>query len=80
MTFHGKAEDPKPPRPIRHFAYKVYDGGIEHEVSSHEVYFYDGGRVGFWDYIDDDDRVLVLAAKAFQVRQVAASQTKGGNT
>ncbi|UYM26633.1 hypothetical protein SEA_BAUER_84 [Arthrobacter phage Bauer] len=72
MSFHGKTEDPKPPRPLRKFAYRIYDGGIEHEIESHEIYFYDAGRVGFWNRDEDDEMVLVLATKAFQVRQVVA--------
>ncbi|SDW33551.1 hypothetical protein SAMN04487912_102372 [Arthrobacter sp. cf158] len=74
MTFHGKTEEPKPPRPLRNFAYRVYDGGIEHHVSSHEVYFYEAGRVGFWNLGDDDERVLVLSTKAFQIRQVVNNE------
>lgn len=70
MSFHGKTEDPKAQRPLRNFAYRVYDGGIEHYVSSHDVYFYEAGRVGFWNDDENGERVLVLATKAFQIRQV----------
>jgi hypothetical protein len=73
MTFYGRPLEPlpkEPQRPLRQFAYRVYDGGIEHEVSSHEIYFYEAGRVGFWNYDDNDERVLVLGTKAFQVREV----------
>lgn len=71
MTFPGKQPDiPKPPRPLRRFKYRVYDGGVEQEISSHEIYFYEAGRVGFWNYDDNGERALVLGTKAFQVRQV----------
>ncbi|AYR01057.1 hypothetical protein PBI_ISOLDE_89 [Arthrobacter phage Isolde] len=73
MTFHGKPEVPNPSRPLRKFAYRVYDGGMEHEVSAHEIYFYEAGRIGFWNYDDNDERVLVLGTKAFQVREVIGS-------
>lgn len=74
MSVHGRTEDPKPPRPLRNFAYRIYDGGIEHEISAHEIYFYEAGRVGFWnDGENGGDRVLVLGTKAFQVRQVSAT-------
>ncbi|WNM64582.1 hypothetical protein SEA_MIDNIGHTRAIN_95 [Arthrobacter phage MidnightRain] len=70
MTFHGKNEDPKPPRPLRRFEYKVFGNGVWHEVSAHEIYFYEAGRVGFWNDGENGERVLVLGTKAFQVRQV----------
>ena len=64
--------EPAPPRPLRNFAYRVYDKGIEHEVSANDIYFYDAGRVGFWN--DDPERpgerILVLATKAFSIREV----------
>lgn len=74
MTFYGKDPEPDPSRPLRNFAYRVYDGGIEHEISAHEIYFYDHGRIGFWNDSDDGDRVLVLGTKAFQVRQVTGKE------
>jgi hypothetical protein len=70
VTGPTETKPPQRQRPLRNFAYRVYDGGIEHEVSSHEVYFYEAGRVGFWNYDDTGERVLVLATKAFQIRQV----------
>lgn len=74
MTFPGKQpDDPKPPRPLRRFAYRLFINGAEHEIESHEIYFYDAGRIGFWNYDDNDERVLVLGTKAFQVRQVTAT-------
>ena len=76
MTFYGqegpKAADLTPPRPFRTFAYRLFHNGMEHEVSAQDVYFYDAGRVGFWN--DDPDhpgeRILVLATKAFTIREV----------
>jgi hypothetical protein len=65
VTFHGKTEDPIPPRPLRRFAYRIYDGGIEHEITAHEIYFYEAGRIGFWNYNEGEERVLVLGTKAF---------------
>ena len=73
MTFPGQEQAPAPPAPraLRNFVYRVYDGGIEHAISSHEVYFYEAGRVGFWnDSEREGERVLVLATKAFTVREV----------
>lgn len=66
-----KVVAPAAPRPLRNFAYRVYDGGMEHQISSHEIYFYEAGRVGFWNHGDGEgERVLVLATKAFTVREV----------
>jgi hypothetical protein len=73
VTFHGKTEEPKLPRPLRRFAYRIYDGGMEHEISAHEIYFYEAGRIGFWNYDANDERILVLGTKAFQVRQVTST-------
>jgi hypothetical protein len=73
VTFHGRTEEPKPPRPLRRFAYRIFDGGMEHEITAHEIYFYEAGRIGFWNYDDNGERVLVLGTKAFQVRQVTAT-------
>ncbi|QWY79711.1 hypothetical protein PP637_gp83 [Arthrobacter phage Persistence] len=71
MTFPGKQPDvPQPPRPMRRFAYTLFNNGSEHEISAHEIYFYEAGRVGFWNYDDNGERVLVLGTKAFQVREV----------
>lgn len=77
MTFYGQEDlkviPPAPPRPLRHFVYRVYDGGVEHQISSHEIYFYEAGRVGFWNHGDGEgERVLVLATKAFAVREVVS--------
>ena len=64
--------EPAPPRPLRTFPYRLFNNGMEHEVSAQDVYFYDAGRVGFWN--DDPDRpgerILVLATKAFTIREV----------
>ncbi|MBT8163056.1 MULTISPECIES: hypothetical protein [Arthrobacter] len=71
MSIYDKiTAEPAPPRKLRRFAYQVYDGGIEHHIASHEIYFYEAGRVGFWNIDDDGERTLVLATKAFQIRQV----------
>lgn len=71
MTFPGKQpEAPTPPRPLRRFAYRLFNNGMEHEISAHEIYFYEAGRIGFWNDGEDGDRVLVLGTKAFQVREV----------
>ena len=74
MTFYGMPIEQPPSRPLRKFAYRVYDGGIEHEVEAHEIYFYESGRVGFWNDGDDGERVLVLGIKAFQVRQLSTNR------
>jgi len=73
MTFYGKLTEADPPRKIRKFSYRVDDGGNLREIEAHEIYFYDHGRIGFWNYTSDDDdseRILVLATKAFDVREV----------
>lgn len=71
MTFYGQpVADPKVPRPLRKFAYRVYDGASEQDISAHEIYFYEAGRIGFWNDIEDGERVLVLAIKAFSAREV----------
>lgn len=77
MTFpHVNAPGPqlpsRPPRPLRKFAYRIYDGGMEHEIEAHEIYFYDHGRIGFWNDTDDGERVLVLGTKSFNVREVVS--------
>jgi len=61
---------PAPPRPRRKFIYRTYPDALEREISAHEIYFYDHGRIGFWDDAGED-RVLVLGTKAFDVREVA---------
>lgn len=76
MTFYGQenleATKPSTTKPLRNFVYRVYDGGIEHAISANDIYFYEAGRVGFWN--DDPDRpgerILVLATKAFTIREV----------
>lgn len=70
MTFYGRAPEPTQPRPYRRFAYRIYDGGQEHQVAAHQIYFYEHGRVGFWNDTNNDERVLVLSTKAFQVREI----------
>lgn len=72
MTFYGKQTEPDAPRKDRHFIYRVYDGGVEQSITAHEIYFYEHGRVGFWNYTTDDDRTLVLSTKAFSVREFPA--------
>ncbi|MFF1382788.1 hypothetical protein ACFVWT_04405 [Arthrobacter sp. NPDC058288] len=76
MTFpHVNATEPEhPPRKLRNFTYRVYDGSNWREIEAHEIYFYDHCRIGFWNYNEDDDgeRVLVLATKAFDVREVVS--------
>lgn len=52
MTFYGqdvKVIDPPRTRPLRTFAYTLFNNGMEHEVSANDIYFYDAGRVGFWN-------------------------------
>lgn len=76
MTFYGqegaKEAEAAQPRPLRNFAYRLFNEGIEHEISAQDIYFYDAGRVGFWndDQEHPGERILVLATKAFQVREV----------
>ena len=75
MSFYGKITEADPPRKLRTFAYRTYPDAQEQEISAHEIYFYEAGRIGFWNYSgsdDDEDRVLVLATKAFDVREVVA--------
>lgn len=69
MTFYGQTQEPAKPRPLRRFKYRIHDGGSEQDIQAHEIYFYEHGRIGFWNGTGDD-RVLVLATKAFQVREV----------
>lgn len=64
---------PVEPRPRRKFIYRTYPDAPEREISAHEIYIYDAGRIGFWDD-DGDERVLVLGTKAFDVREIV---TKG---
>jgi len=63
------AKQPPEPRPRRKFIYRTYPDAPEREISAHEIYIYDAGRIGFWDD-DGDERVLVLGTKAFDVREV----------
>lgn len=70
MTFYGKLTETDPPRKLRKFAYRTYPDAKEQEISAHEIYFYDHGRIGFWNDAEDGERVLVLGTKAFDVREV----------
>lgn len=71
MTFYGKLTEADPPRKLRKFAYRTYPDAKEQEISAHEIYFYEAGRIGFWNYDGaDGERVLVLATKAFDVREL----------
>lgn len=75
MTFpYVNTADPdrQPSRPLRKFAYRTYDGGTWQDIQAHDIYFYEAGRIGFWNDAPDNagERVLVLATKAFDVRQV----------
>lgn len=75
MTFYGKPVLPTPTlpaRPLRKFSYRVYDGSNWREIEAHEIYFYDHGRIGFWNDAAgaEGERVLILATKAFDVREV----------
>lgn len=70
MTFYGKTTEADTPPKDRNFAYRIYDGGVEQHITAHQIYFYEHGRVGFWNDAPDGERVLVLATKAFQVREV----------
>lgn len=72
MTFPGKPAEETKPRPLRTFAYRLFNEGIEHQVSAQDIYFYEAGRVGFWnaDPNHPGERILVLATKAFTIREV----------
>jgi len=72
MTFYGKLTESDPPRKLRKFAYRTYPDAAEQEISAHEIYFYEAGRIGFWNDVPgaEGERVLVLATKAFDVREV----------
>lgn len=71
MTFYGQTTQTEQPKPLRKFAYRIYDGGTEQEIHAHDIYFYEHGRIGFWNDADGEgERLLVLATKAFQVREV----------
>lgn len=74
MTFYGKLTEADPPRKLRKFAYRTYSDAVEREISAHEIYFYEAGRIGFWNDVEgaEGERVLVLATKAFDVREVVA--------
>lgn len=64
--------EPQPPRPKRKFTYQTHDGGAWHDIEANDIYFYEAGRVGFWN--DDPqhpgERILVLATKAFATKEV----------
>lgn len=70
MTFYGQTREPDQPRPLRTFIYRTYSDATPQEIHAHDIYFYEHGRIGFWDD-NGDDRVLVLGTKAFDVREVA---------
>lgn len=73
MSFpHVNTTDPEPPptRQLRKFKYRTYEGGTWQEIQAHDIYFYEAGRIGFWNDVPDGERVLILATKAFDVRQV----------
>ena len=73
---------PRTPRKMRRFSYRTYPDATEQEISAHEIYFYEAGRIGFWNYTSegsDSERILVLATKAFQVREVTG-QTASNQT
>lgn len=72
MSFYGKLTEADQPRNLRKFAYRIYDGGTWQEIQAHEIYFYEAGRIGFWNDAEGD-RVLILATKAFDVREVVTS-------
>lgn len=76
MSFYGRPTEEVEPRPNRRFAYRIYDGGQEHEVTAHQIYFYEHGRVGFWNDTNNDERVLVLSTKAFQVREIVGKENE----
>lgn len=84
MTFPHIIADTahQPARPLRRFAYRTYDGGTWQDIEAHDIYFYEAGRIGFWNDVADGERVLILATKAFDVRQVVGmpttDQTPGG--
>lgn len=69
MTFYGKLTEPNPARPLRKFIYRTYPDASPQEIQAHEIYFYEHGRIGFWND-SGEDRVLVLGTKAFDVREV----------
>lgn len=75
--------DPQPTRPLRKFAYRTYEGGTWQDIEAHDIYFYEAGRIGFWNDVADGERVLILATKAFDVRQIvgqpAPEQILGAN-
>jgi hypothetical protein len=70
MTFPGKPHEETPPRRLRKFAYRTYPDATEQTIQAHEIYFYDHGRIGFWNDTADGERTLILGTKAFQVREV----------
>ncbi len=80
MSLYDKiTAEPAPPRRLRTFAYRTYPDAGEQQISAHEIYFYEAGRIGFWNYTtdsDDGERILVLATKAFQVRQVTQPEER----
>lgn len=68
MTFHGKDPEPDKPERVRTFHFKESKHTDERTIQAHDVYFYHGRRVGFWNN-DSDDRTLVLATEAYEVRE-----------
>lgn len=83
MTFphvNATAREPLPQRPLRTFEYRTYDNGTWQGISAHDIYFYEAGRIGFWNDVAEGERVLVLATKAFDVRQVLGGPPKPDQT
>lgn len=72
MTFHGRLTEPDALPPLRKFIYRTYPDAMEQEIHAHNIYFYEAGRIGFWNDTGDDERILILATKAFDVREVVA--------
>lgn len=75
MSFYGKLTEVDPPKPLRKFIYRTYADATPQEIHAHEIYFYEHGRIGFWNDVTADGqdigRTLVLGTKAFDVREVS---------
>jgi len=69
-SFYGKQAEINPPKPLRKFVYRTHSDATPQEIHAHEIYFYEAGRIGFWNDTAEDERVLVLGTKAFDVREV----------
>ena len=68
--FEDMAVNPAEPRKLESFEYQTREGGDWTAIEAHNVYFHEGGKVGFWNDAEDREPTLTLATTAFAVREV----------